>query len=74
MVICADEELFNVHLKSPQYKEDKMYWGLQFDVMQWIADECTVRLHIEGEVYFPSNYEESDEDVEIENIEIDEGK
>ena len=71
MVVSIGESSFNVRLESPQYKENKMYWGLEFDVMQWIADECNVRLHIEGELYFPTSSQE-DEDVDFGQTEIEE--
>lgn len=69
MVVNTNDELLNVQLESPQYKEHKVYWGNEFDVMQWIADECNVRLHIEGELYFPLG---ENEDMNSEELEIEE--
>lgn len=71
MVVNHDEGLVNACLESPQYKDKKMYWGIEFDVLQWIADECEIRLHIEGELYFPTGSEEN-EDVDLDQTEIEE--
>ena len=56
-LVNQNMDLYNVSLSSPQYTADSVYWGDYDEVVQWIADQCESPIHIEGDVYIPSEYE-----------------
>lgn len=57
-LVIQSEDLYNACLSSPQYNADSMYWGDFDEVVQWISDQCESFIHIEGEVFVPTNYDE----------------
>lgn len=57
-LVNQDNVLYNASLSCPQYIADSVYWGDYEEVIQWIADQINAFVHIEGEVFVPSDYDE----------------
>ncbi len=68
-LINQDNALYNASLSCPQYIADSMYWGDYEEVVQWIADQINAFIHIEGEVYVPSDYDEYNTPEESDGVE-----